>query len=359
MDDANQPQRGQGFGRGWVPVARDIGLPGDSAGPGAGGAGVSASFGTNGGLLPPLEGRVGEGWLDAGGDAWDFGAVPPPQPLPHGEGLSSGEGLLVREGLCGGFAGAGDPVLTPACKARFLDELARHGNVRVAAGRVGVSRSGLYLARRRDGLFAQGWRAALVLARGHAEAVLAERALEGVEEPVFFRGELIAVRRRYDARLLLAHLARLDAACADESAEESAAGDFDALLAAVAGLPEAAARPDCPSREAAVERAAFRAGARGLGDKRTAAMLEAAAAEWDAAEAALRGALDAALAGGGAAPFEVKALGAVSGLRSTRTAAETVAGRDRRGRGLCFRTVSTVSSAARRRGGLTLPGNSP
>ncbi|HPZ47309.1 MAG TPA: hypothetical protein PK084_09590, partial [Novosphingobium sp.] len=193
----------------------------------------------------------------------------------------------------------------------------------------------------------------------HAEAVLAERALEGVEEPVFFRGELIAVRRRYDARLLLAHLARLDAACADESAEESTAGDFDALLAAVAGLPEAAARPDCPSREAAVERAAFRAGARGLGDKRTAAMLEAAAAEWDAAEAALRGALDAALAGGGAAPFEVKALGAVSGLRSTRTVAETVAGRDRRGRGLCFRTVSTVSSAARRRGGLTLPGNSP
>ncbi len=67
MDDANQPQRGQGFGRGWVPVARDIGLPGDSAGPGAGGAGVSASFGTNGGLLPPLEGRVGEGWLDARG----------------------------------------------------------------------------------------------------------------------------------------------------------------------------------------------------------------------------------------------------------------------------------------------------
>ncbi|HPB20894.1 MAG TPA: hypothetical protein PLL48_01095, partial [Novosphingobium sp.] len=64
--------------------------------------------------------------------------------------------------------------MTPACKARFLDELARHGNVRVAAGRVGVSRSGLYLARRRDGLFAQGWRAALVLARGHAEAVLAE-----------------------------------------------------------------------------------------------------------------------------------------------------------------------------------------
>lgn len=87
---------GGGFGRGWVPLSREIGLPGDSAGPGAGGAGVSASFGTNGGLLPPLEGRVGEGWLDAGGDARDFGAVPPPQPLPHGEGLGGVDKFAVH-----------------------------------------------------------------------------------------------------------------------------------------------------------------------------------------------------------------------------------------------------------------------
>jgi len=251
---------GGGFGRGWVPVARDIGLPGDEA-VARGAWGVSTSLDTNG-----------------------FESA--------------------------GFAGAGDPVLTPACKARFLDELSRHGNVRVAGARVGVSRSGLYLARRRDALFAAGWRAALGLARQHAEAVLAERALEGVEEPVFFRGELIAVRRRYDARLLLAHLARLDALCGDGDAE-AAAGEFDRLLAAVADLPEAAAPPDCPSREAAVERAAFRAGARGLGDKRTAALLEEAAAQWDAAEAALLGAVDGVLAGGGpdGAGFEVKGLG--------------------------------------------------
>ena len=89
-----------------------------------------------------------------------------------------------------------DPVLTPERKLRFLDELARHGNVRVAAARVGCSRSGLYLARRRDLVFAAGWRAALVLARDHAEAVLAERALDGVEEPVFYHGEVVAMRRR-------------------------------------------------------------------------------------------------------------------------------------------------------------------
>ncbi len=133
-----------------------------------------------------------------------------------------------------------DPVFTPSLKLRFLDELSQHGNVRVAAARVGVSRSGLYLARRRDAAFAAGWLAALREARWHAEAVLAERALDGVEEQVFYRGEVIATRRRYDTRLLLAHLARLDALCAKEPAEEP----FDAALALAAGLEVALPPPD-------------------------------------------------------------------------------------------------------------------
>jgi hypothetical protein len=39
------------------------------------------------------------------------------------------------------------PTFTPALKLHFLDELSRHGNARVAAARVGVSRLGVYLAR--------------------------------------------------------------------------------------------------------------------------------------------------------------------------------------------------------------------
>ena len=143
----------------------------------------------------------------------------------------------------------------PALKLRFLDELAQHGNVRVAAGRVGVSRSGLYLARRRDSAFAAGWLAALREARWHAEAVLAERALEGVEEQVFYHGEVIATRRRYDTRLLLAHLARLDALCAEEPETEP----FDVALAQVAGLDCA---PPPPDRAAHLDQVAERAGMR-------------------------------------------------------------------------------------------------
>ncbi|MFD1958902.1 hypothetical protein ACFSHP_07045 [Novosphingobium panipatense] len=95
-----------------------------------------------------------------------------------------------------------------------------------------MSRTSAYLLRRRDAAFAAGWEAALVLARRHVEEVLATRALDGVEEAVWFRGELVGSRRRYDTRLLLAHLARLDRV-AEETADH--AGRFDEALALVAG----------------------------------------------------------------------------------------------------------------------------
>lgn len=123
---------------------------------------------------------------------------------------------------------------SPALKARFLAVLAEKGNVRAAAARCGMSAQSAYMQRRRDPIFALGWAGALVLAREHGEQVLADRALEGVEEQIFYRGELVGTRRRYDSRLLLAHLGRLDRLAEDEEAER-AAGRFDELLAIVAG----------------------------------------------------------------------------------------------------------------------------
>ena len=99
---------------------------------------------------------------------------------------------------------------TPERKARFLDCLAEKGNVRVACGRVGLSQQAAYVLRRRDAQFARGWAAALALARENSVQVLAERAIDGVEDPVWYRGELVGTRRKYDARLLLAHVGRLD-----------------------------------------------------------------------------------------------------------------------------------------------------
>jgi hypothetical protein len=131
---------------------------------------------------------------------------------------------------------------TPERRARFIELLSESGVVRASARACGLSPQSVYKLRRRDALFERSWKAALVLARDHSEQVMACRALDGVEEPIFYRGEQVGVRRRYDTRLLLAHMARLDRQCRDSQAKADA-GRFDELLALVAGeeLPEALA----------------------------------------------------------------------------------------------------------------------
>ena len=121
-------------------------------------------------------------------------------------------------------------------KARFLDRLAACGNVRTASAAAGMSRDSAYRLRRRDAAFARGWDAALLLSVPRGKDVLADKATEGIEEDVWYRGELVGTRRRFDARLLLAHIARLEKLVAElpEHAAEDAAR-FDELVAAIGG----------------------------------------------------------------------------------------------------------------------------
>ncbi|MEM6493996.1 MAG: hypothetical protein AAF650_06415 [Pseudomonadota bacterium] len=126
---------------------------------------------------------------------------------------------------------------TRAQQALFLELLAEWGNVRAAAKAVGVSRQHAYRVRRACPEFALAWDAARLAALPKVEDVLADRALNGVEEQVFYHGEEVAVRRRYDARLLLAHVSRLDRLTQDGSVRAASEG-FDAQLEALEGLPE-------------------------------------------------------------------------------------------------------------------------
>lgn len=142
---------------------------------------------------------------------------------------------------------------TPARKAQFLEALAGDGNVRAACARVGMSREAAYRLRRRDGLFGRAWAAAQVHARAIVGEVLGTRAIEGIEEEIWYRGEVVGTRRRYDTRLLLAHIGRLDKLAEDERALEDAAR-FDELVACMAGeaVPEEMARDgDLPIERAA------------------------------------------------------------------------------------------------------------
>jgi hypothetical protein len=121
------------------------------------------------------------------------------------------------------------PDLAPDTQAQFVHILSQWGNVRAAAQQVGVSRQHLYRMRRASKQFREMWDAALLLARPQVEEVLADRALNGVQETVFYHGEEVATRTRYDSRLLLAHLARLDRLAVTYSVAK-AAEEFDERL---------------------------------------------------------------------------------------------------------------------------------
>lgn len=151
-----------------------------------------------------------------------------------GEASRSGEG----QALTGGQKPGPAPIFDPRRQAQFCESLSHNGNVRLACRACAISPQTAYRARRASPAFARLWDAALLIARRHAEELLADRALSGVEEAVFYHGEVIATRRRYDSRLLLAHLARLDAA-AERAGDGgiSEHGFDDALGALTRGEP--------------------------------------------------------------------------------------------------------------------------
>ena len=125
---------------------------------------------------------------------------------------------------------APDPSLfTRERQTAFLAGLAATGVVRSAAARAGVSHQTAYRERTASPGFRRAWDAALLAARAQAEEVLACRALDGWEEDVLYHGEVVATRRRYSDRLLLAHLSRLDRLCGDAEVAEFA-DSFDASL---------------------------------------------------------------------------------------------------------------------------------
>nr|WP_298897133.1 hypothetical protein [uncultured Altererythrobacter sp.] len=148
---------------------------------------------------------------------------------------SEGEGAAAFQ-----FEPGHTPIFSPQAQAKFLDNLSVGGNVRHACKLARVSPQTAYRARRKSAQLAALWDAALLSARGHAEEVLATRALEGTEESVFYHGEEVATRIRYSDRLLLAHLGRLDRLA--ERAEVSAAlHEFDDAVEALQrgeALPE-------------------------------------------------------------------------------------------------------------------------
>ena len=169
----------------------------------------------------------------------DEGATPQETPAFAGDRSGVGEWVADLPALV--TALPGDHTRAPQTEfvrerqVVFLENLSVTGSVRSAATAAGVSHQTAYRARRGQGHFRLAWDAALVAARANAEATLASRAIDGVEEQVFYHGQVIATRRRYYDRLLLAHLARLDKLTSDDSTHAFAEDWDDAMARFAAG----------------------------------------------------------------------------------------------------------------------------
>ncbi|QZD87343.1 hypothetical protein [Qipengyuania psychrotolerans] len=114
-----------------------------------------------------------------------------------------------------------DPSITPASRrhdgwslakqAAFLRQLSATHSVSAAAKSVGMSRQSAY--RLRSKLKGQAFDLAWEVAFHHSYDVLAhaalDRALNGVEVPVFFQGEQVGSYRKYDERLTVALLGKM------------------------------------------------------------------------------------------------------------------------------------------------------
>ncbi|MEO5706657.1 MAG: hypothetical protein ABIT10_05625 [Alteraurantiacibacter sp.] len=92
-----------------------------------------------------------------------------------------------------------------ARQREFIELLAETGSVRAACRRMGVGEYRVYDLRRRADAdsFRAAWEAALDIGVQRLEDVAMDRALNGVEEPVYSYGELVGTRIVHNDRLLM------------------------------------------------------------------------------------------------------------------------------------------------------------
>ncbi len=96
--------------------------------------------------------------------------------------------------------------ITREQRARFLDVLADTRNVTVAARAAGIDRRAVLSLRGGDADFAAAWRDAEEAASDLLEHEARERAMKGLEEPVYYHGKQVGTLRRHSETLLLLFL---------------------------------------------------------------------------------------------------------------------------------------------------------
>jgi len=101
---------------------------------------------------------------------------------------------------------AKNATITAAQRERFLKELAESRNVTVAARAVGIARRAALELRAADEDFALAWADAEEEATDLLEHAVRQRAMKGVEEPVYYHGQVVGHVRRFSEELMLLFL---------------------------------------------------------------------------------------------------------------------------------------------------------
>jgi hypothetical protein len=153
---------------------------------------------------------------------------------------------------------------TPFLRKLFLQVIAEGGGVGAACEYTGMSRSSAYSLEARDRVFAAGWAAASHFARNPMAEDFYEKARNGITETVTRSDGATITRHRFDSRLSIAVLNRLDKRC--DRAEErgavhlAAVRRWDEFMALVGAGDDKAAEalldtpqecPTCPLPERA------------------------------------------------------------------------------------------------------------
>jgi hypothetical protein len=94
---------------------------------------------------------------------------------------------------------------SPSRQREFIEHLAETGSVRAACRRMGVGEHQVYVLRNHPegASFRKAWEAALDMGIQRIEDVAMDRALNGVDQPVFYHGEAVGERKVYNDRLLM------------------------------------------------------------------------------------------------------------------------------------------------------------
>jgi hypothetical protein len=96
--------------------------------------------------------------------------------------------------------------LTPEVREAFISMLGEIPNVTVISKLFGVHPSNVYRMREKDESFDNACREAMNQGYDLIEEEARRRAVDGVDEPVFFQGELVSTQKKYSDKLLLALL---------------------------------------------------------------------------------------------------------------------------------------------------------